>query len=52
MQKFRIYGDNIIECERLVKIIIQALVPDEIKTSLISPSVIKVESKKKVERIE
>lgn len=47
MQKFRIYGDNIIECERLVKIIIQALVPDEIKTSLISPSVIKVESKKK-----
>lgn len=46
MQRFRIYGDNVIECERLVRIIIRAFAPEEIKTSLVSPSVINVESNK------
>lgn len=37
---FRIHGDNIVECERIAKIIIDETEPATIKTYLISPSTI------------
>lgn len=40
---FRIHGDNIIECERIKNLIIEALNPYNINYSLISPSTIKVD---------
>lgn len=35
---FRIHGDNIVECERIVKLIIKETNPINIKSSLLSPS--------------
>lgn len=39
-KRFRIHGDNIVECERIVKIIIDETNPPYIQISLISPSTI------------
>jgi hypothetical protein len=40
---FRIHGDNIVECERIVKIIVDETDPATIKTYLVSPSTIVTE---------
>ena len=40
---YRIHGDNIVECERIAKIIINTLRPKEIGTYLISPSTMAIE---------
>lgn len=40
---YRIHGDNIVECERIAKIIIDTLRPKEIGTYLISPSTMAIE---------
>lgn len=40
---YRIHGDNIVECERIAKIIINTLRPKELGTYLISPSTIAIE---------
>jgi len=45
MTVYRIHGDNIVECERIVKLIIQTLQPEQIGSYLISPSIIAVELK-------
>lgn len=45
MNTYRIHGDNIVECERIVKIIVNTLRPKKIHTSLISPSTIAIEFK-------
>ena len=38
MTTFRIHGDNIVECERVTQIILDALKPNKITTQLIAPS--------------
>ena len=43
MRTFRIHGDNVIECERISNIIINALSQPIVKYSLTSPSVIVIE---------
>lgn len=43
MKTYRIHGDNIVECERIAKIIINTLTPQRISYSLISPSTISIE---------
>lgn len=43
IRTYRIHGDNIVECERIAKIIIDTLNPDEMGTYLISPSTIAIE---------
>jgi len=40
---YRIHGDNIVECERIAKIIINTLRPNRIGTYLISPSTMAIE---------
>lgn len=40
---YRIHGDNIVECERIAKIIINTLNPQRIGTYLISPSTMAIE---------
>lgn len=40
LKKFRIHGDNIVECERIAKLIINEVKPNVLKISLISPSTI------------
>lgn len=40
---FRIHGDNIVECERITRIIIAETQPDSVTVSLISPSTISVD---------
>ncbi len=40
MNTYRIHGDNIVECERIAKIIIKALKPKKIYSKLVSPSTI------------
>ena len=37
---FRIHGDNIVECERIVKLILEEIEPEMIEVSLMSPSTI------------
>ena len=37
---FRIHGDNIVECERIVKLILEEIEPKMIEVSLMSPSTI------------
>lgn len=43
LRTYRIHGDNIVECERIAKVIIDTLNPVEIGTYLISPSTIAIE---------
>ena len=43
MKTYRIHGDNIVECERIAKIIINTLQPDSLTSSLISPSTVSIE---------
>ena len=43
MDVYRIHGDNIVECERIARIITNTLKPKTMKTSLVSPSVLAVE---------
>ncbi len=43
LRTYRIHGDNIVECERIAKVIIDKLNPEEIGTYLISPSTIAIE---------
>ena len=45
MTTFRIHGDNIVECERISRIIISTLSPDDIITYLVSPSTVAIELK-------
>ena len=40
VQLFRIHGDNIVECERIVKLILEETAPLTIEKSLVSPSTI------------
>lgn len=40
---YRIHGDNIVECERIAKIIVDEVKPTSIKTFLFSPSTIVIE---------
>lgn len=42
MKKYRIHGDNIVECERIAKIIINTLAPEKISFCLTSPSTIAI----------
>ena len=37
---FRIHGDNIVECERIAKLILEETDPTSVEISLISPSTI------------
>ena len=37
---FRIHGDNIVECERIVKLILEETAPLTVEKSLMSPSTI------------
>ncbi len=46
---FRIHGDNIVECERVAKIIIDVIKPYNQKTYLISPSTIAIQFTFKVQ---
>ena len=43
MNVYRIHGDNVVECERIAKIIIDTLKPRKILSRLISPSVILID---------
>lgn len=43
MKTYRIHGDNIVECERIAKIIINTLRPNSLTSSLISPSTVSIE---------
>lgn len=43
MQKYRIHGDNIVECERIANLIIKEVNPHKISRSLIAPSTISVD---------
>ncbi len=43
MSVFRIHGDNIVECERIARLIQEELNPHTFSTSLISPSTINIE---------
>lgn len=43
MNTFRIHGDNIVECERIVRIIMETLAPERVGSHLVSPSVIVIE---------
>ena len=43
MKKYRIHGDNIVECERIAKIIINTLTPEKVSCCLTSPSTISIE---------
>lgn len=43
MKIYRIHGDNIVECERIAKIIINTLKPQKILSSLISPSTVSID---------
>lgn len=52
MTKFRIHGDNIIECERIAKIITSAVHPTFLNRYLSSPSTIVIEVKFIVSNIE
>lgn len=45
MKTFRIHGDNIVECERIMNIIINTLNPLSISTKLVSPSTIAINIK-------
>lgn len=45
MTTFRIHGDNIVECERIAKIIINTIKPKEIRTYLLAPSTMAIELK-------
>ena len=39
---FRIHGDNIVECERIMSVIVNTLKPSAVLTSLVSPSTLSV----------
>lgn len=43
MKTYRIHGDNIVECERIAKIIINTVKPHRISSGLISPSTVSIE---------
>lgn len=43
LRTYRIHGDNIVECERIAKVIIDTLKPEKIGTYLISPSTMAIE---------
>lgn len=43
MKIYRIHGDNIVECERIVRMIVGTLKPQRIRSYLISPSTITIE---------
>lgn len=43
MTRFRIHGDNIVECERIAQIILNTLAPKEVGSYLLSPSTIAIE---------
>lgn len=43
MSIFRIHGDNIVECERIARLIFEELAPNSIATTLMSPSTIVIE---------
>jgi len=45
MNVYRIHGDNIIECERIAKLIIKTLKTKDVSSYLISPSTITIELK-------
>lgn len=45
MNTFRIHGDNIVECERIVGIIVNTLKPDFVRSSLVSPSTVSIKIK-------
>lgn len=45
MRLFRIHGDNIVECERIAKLILNSLSPNFLNFFLISPSTIAIELK-------
>ena len=40
LERFRIHGDNVVECERIAKIILSETQPSSIEISLMSPSTI------------
>lgn len=42
MDTFRIHGDNIVECERIMSVIVNTLKPSAVLTSLVSPSTLSV----------
>lgn len=43
MNYFRVHGDNIVECERIINLIIAEVHPKEIKKDLLSPSTIVID---------
>ena len=49
MTVYKIHGDNIVECERIAEIILNALQPEKIFYSLSAPSTISVKLKSKFE---
>mgnify|MGYP003295430303 CR=1 FL=1 len=40
-QYFRIHGDNVVECERMIHIILKSITPDKFSVTLVSPSTLK-----------
>lgn len=42
MDTFRIHGDNIVECERIMSVIVNTLKPSAVLMSLVSPSTLSV----------
>ena len=43
MKTYRIHGDNVVECERIAKIIINTLNPNLVSYNLVSPSTVSIE---------
>jgi len=43
MKTYRIHGDNIVECERITRIIVDTVKPQMIRSYLISPSTVTIE---------